>query len=348
MPDLTPLRELAPQVPPPDLGDLARVARRRRRAAVGAASALVVAVVAVAAVGTALGRPDAADAPVAPAPTVTSPGEPPEPRSSTPPPDRTQGPFPTLSPEEIRHHPDAVRVRNTFPVTAAPGVAVRQWGVCLADCSRATQHQLGEYQEAFEVTDDDFASSTLYPSTGGESVSHVLDGWFLHRGELVDGRGRSRHVSSGPSTPVEQVAGPLTYASGGVAWLDLRTMQLHELEGDYWDWGGASDTWYWGSVYRVPDTKVLEQGVAWQNPDGSYGVRMLPFDETDWSTQTLRSGIPGTMGAIEPGSTRLLHVSTDFGETWDVRVLPDRWGTGTSVPDDWRTWVDDWPTWPTP
>ena len=67
---------------------------------------------------------------------------------------------------------------------------------------------------------------------------------------------------------------------------------------------------------------VVRQGLTWRNDDGSYGVRMLPVGVTDWSTQMLRSGVPGTMGAIDPGPVRLLHVSTDYGATWEVRVLP--------------------------
>jgi hypothetical protein len=348
MPELTPLHELTSRVVPPDLDALAGVARRRRRTAVGATSLAVAAVVAVVAVGSTLGPRNAADAPVAPSPTETSTTRPPDPGVTTPPPDRIKGPFPSLTPEEVRNHPDAVLVHTTFPVTAAPDVAVRLWAVCLAECSRATQHQVGEHQEAFELTSDGFASSTLYPSTGGEGISHVVDDWFLHRNQLVDGRGRARDVTTGAPTPFEQIAGPLAYASGAVSWLDLRTMRLHAVEGTSWDWWGAADTWYWGNVYRVPDTEVLEQGVVWQNPDGSFGVRMLPFEETDWSTQMLRSGTPGTMGVIEPGPTRRLHVSTDYGATWDVRVLPDRWGTGTAVAENWRTWVDDWRSWPRP
>jgi hypothetical protein len=231
-------------------------------------------------------------------------------------------------------------------VTAAPGVDARRWGVCLADCSRDTQHQLGEFQEAIEVTADDFRTSALYAPVGDESASHVIGDWFLYDTELVDGHGRSRDIGIGAPGPVTELGGPLVHARGGVAWLDLDTMELHSIDGTYWDWWGASDTWYWGNVYRVPDTEVLEQGVVWQNPDGSFGVHMLPFDVTDWSTQMLTSRTPGTMGVIEPGPPHSLCVSTDYGATWDVRVLPDRWGTGTFVPADWRSWTEDWPSWP--
>lgn len=346
MADVIELLDHVSEVRPPPLGQLVRVAeRRRRRAAVGATVGTAAAVVAIALAVQPFAARDAAPVPIAPSPSPTR-TTPPARGFTPPPPDAVQGPFPSLTPEEIRNHPDAVDVGNHHPVTAARGVRAREWGVCLADCTRATQHQVGEYQSAIEVTSDGFRSSTLYPFTGDESFSHVIDEWFFHRTELVDGRGRSRAVRIGTPLPVTEIGGPVFYARGGAAWLDLDTMQVHEVEGTYWDWGGASDTWYWGSVFRVPESVVLEQGVVWRMPDGSFGVHLLPFDATDWSTQMLASGTPGTMGVIEPGPPRLLHVSTDFGRTWDVRVMPDDWGTGTFLPDDWRTWVDVWPTWP--
>jgi hypothetical protein len=346
--DITDLLDLTGQVRAPALAELEQVAGRRRRRAVAVRTLGAAVAVAVLLAVQPLGRRDAAPAPIAPTPTPSE-SRTPDRTPSEPPPDSIQGPFPTLTPYEIRHHPDAVRLDEHVPVTAAPGVAVRQWEVCLADCSRATQHQYGELQRALEVTHDGFRSSTLHAGDPSGSTSHVVDEWFLHRGELVDGRGRIRDVRVGASTPVTEIGGPVVYATGGgVAWVDLDTMLLHEVEGTYWDWWGAADTWYWGNIYRVPDTEVLEQGVVWQNMDGSYGVHMLRFDVTDASTQMLRSGIPGTMGVIEPGPTRYLHVSTDHGATWEVRVLPASWGSGYDVPSDWRSWTEDWPSWETP
>lgn len=356
MPDLTPLRDLTPLVRPRELDELRAVVRRRRRTTALVTVATAGTALAVVVAGATLGPRAAAPAPVAPEPTTTStPSREPE-STRTPPEDTVRGPFPTLTPREVRSHPDAVVERgNDIPVTAAPGVAARLWTVCLADCSRDTTYQEGEMQRALEVTSDDFRTSALFAYVPPEpNISHVVDDLFalssVEDAALVGAQGEARSLIDGSSVPVSEIAGPLVYATSGVAYVDLETAELHPLEGKgYWDWWGAGDTWFWGSVYLVEDDGgVVEQGLTWRNPDGSYGVHVLPFPETEWSTQTLRSDRPGTMGAIEPGRSRLLHVSTDYGRTWDVRVLPDRWSSGTDVPDDWRTWVDVWPTWPAP
>ena len=357
MPDLSALRDLAPQVVPPALEGLDRVVRRRRRttalvtaATAGTALAIVVAVAS-------LGPRTATPAPVAPEPTPTSTASRnPEPTQTVPAEDTVRGPFPTLTPEEVRSHPDAEVERNDFPVTAAPGAAARLWTVCLADCSRDTTHQEGEVQRALEVTGDDFGTSVLHPFAPPEpNISHVVDDWFalssIDGAVLVNAQGEEQPLTDGASVPVSEIAGPLVYASSGLAYVDLESRELHALQGGgYWDWWGAGDTWFWGNVYMTDEEgDVREQGLTWRNPDGSFGVRMLPIEFEQYSTQMLRSRTPGTMGAIDPGGKRrLLHVSTDYGATWDVRVIPESWGTGTALPDDWRTWVDVWRSWATP
>ena len=355
MPDLAPLRELTARVRPPDLDDLRTVVRRRRRTTALLSAATAGTALAVVVAGASLGPRTASPAPVAPEPTPTStPLRNPEPTQTMPAEDTVRGPFPTLTPEEVRSHPDAVMERsNDIPVTGAPGVAARMWTVCLADCSRDTTYQEGETQRALEVTQDDFRTSALFPYVPPEpNISHVVDDWFalssVEEAALVNAQGEERSLTDGASVPASEIAGPLVYATSGVAYVDLEAAELHVLEGNgYWDWWGAEDSWFWGSVYRVGDSgDVLEQGLTWRNADGSFGVRMLPFDATEWSTQTLRSDRPGTMGAIEPGQPRLLHVSTDYGATWQVRQLPRSWGSQTDVPPDWESWTEDWPTWP--
>ncbi len=187
MPDLTPLRDLAPLVRPRDLGALQAVVRRRRRTTALVTTAMAGTALGVVVAAASLGPRTAAPAPVAPDPTPTStPLRNPEPTQTMPPEDTVRGPFPTLSPEEIRTHPDAVTERDDIPVTAAPGVAARTWTVCLADCSRDTTYQEGEMQRALEVTSDDFRTSALYPYAPPDpNISHVVDDWFvlsLHRG----------------------------------------------------------------------------------------------------------------------------------------------------------------------
>ena len=352
MADITDLLDHVGEVRAPALERLTAVAeRRRRRGAVAVTGGVAVAVVTILLALPPLGARDTAPTPIAPDPTPSEPRRP-DPTASTPPPDSVQGPFPTLTPEEVRNHPDAVvESGNDIPVTAAPGVGARVWSVCLADCSRDTQQQFGELQWAVELTRDGFRTSALHPYTGAGNLSHAVGDWFVLGNALVDGRGERRLLRTGEPLPVTAIDGPLVYASTGVAWVDLDARELHPIEGDalYWDWWGAADTWFWGNVYATNEAgDVVRQGLTWRDADGSHGVHVLPFGVTEWSTQMLRSGRPGTMGAIEPGPTRLLHVSTDYGATWDVRVLPERWGTGTSVPGDWRSWTEQWPSWDRP
>lgn len=362
MADITDLLELTRQVRPPALTDLERVARhRRRRASVGVVAMVAAAVVAIVLAMQPLGMRGAIPAPVAPEPTgTTTPSTTPSPTPSevwNPPTARPDGTFRALTAEELRSHPDAT-TEMANPSTGAPGVAARTWSVCQGDCTYDKRPPgEGELQRMLEVTSDDFETGAMHPLVSWDSnISHAVDDWYLvdaypRAPRLLNSRGDSLSLTRGGPTDVTEIAGPLVYSTQGVAWVDIEGRTLHTMNGTGpgggWDWWGAEDSWFWGSVYRVGDGgEVLEQGLTWRNPDGSFGVRMLPIGVTEWSTQTLASDRPGTMGAIEPGQPRLLHVSTDYGATWDVRVLPERWGTGTAVPDDWRAWTEDWPSWP--
>jgi hypothetical protein len=260
-----------------------------------------------------------------------------------------------LTPEEIRNHPDAKVDENDIPVTGARGSAARVWSVCLDVCARGDDSTWvdGTVQQALEVTRDGFRTSALHDFTLGAGVSHAVDDWsFVTSGgpALVDSQGRRLLLTEGGSLPVTSVAGPLVYAPQGVAWVDLEARQLHALESDagVWDWSGAADTWFWGNVYLVDDAgRVTQQGLTWRDPDGTFGVRMLPIEVTGYSTQMLPDGTPGTMAAVDPGPPALLHVSTDYGATWQVRTIPpDQASPGGPV--DYSALPDDWESWPTP
>jgi hypothetical protein len=361
--DISDLLELTRDLHPPALADLERVARRRRRRAVtGVVAAMATTAVVIVLVGQPLGMRGATPAPVAPEPSPTTPTPTTPDRTRSPseapaPTARADGTFRALTPDELRDHPDAVS-QLANPSTGAPGVAARTWSVCLGDCSYDKRPPKdGELQRMLEVTSDGFRTSAMHPLvTWDSNISHAVDDWYLvdasqRAPRLVSSRGDDVALTRGSTTDASEIAGPLVYSTQGVAWVDMEGRVLHTMTGSGpgggWDWWGAEDSWFWGSVYRVGESSdVVEQGLTWRNPDGSFGVHMLPFPVTEWSTQTLRSDRPGTMGAIEPGPTRLLHVSTDYGSTWQVRRLPRSWGAGTDVPRDWETWVDDWPSWP--
>ena len=53
----------------------------------------------------------------------------------------------------------------------------------------------------------------------------------------------------------------------------------------------------------------------------------------------LRAGTPGTMAVVEHfAQPRVAHISTDYGETWQVRRVPDDVDSGAELPADWTAW----------
>ena len=252
--------------------------------------------------------------------------------------------FPALSAEQIRQHPDAKFASDDdFPATAS-GVAARIWSVCLDECTRATEHVPSELQTALEVSSDDFATGSLYALDLTGNVSHAVDDWYLidaHGGPtLVDSRGHRRLLRSGSSVPVTDIAGPLVYSSGGVAYIDMQAKKLHAIEGEGdWDWQGAADTWFWGTAWLVQGTSVTRQAALWRRPDGTFAVKVLPIGKSRGSSGMLRAGTPGTMAIVEHfAEPRVAHISMDYGATWQIRTVPAGVASGGSFPADWPTW----------
>jgi hypothetical protein len=341
VPDVTELLEYAAAVRPPSLDELDRVAvRRRRRATAVVASAAVAAVLAVVLAVDPTGNRGASPDPVAPSPTPTS-DRAPDPTPVVP----SREGFPLLTPEQVREHPDAVAEPAGAPPQAAPGVGARLWTVCLDECTLATPEHAGELQRALEVTRDGFGSGALYPAGPPDpNISHVSDDWYLvdafDQSVLVNSRGESRPMTRGNPVEVTEVSGPLVYSIKGLAYVNLGARRLHTLVGDgHWDWWGASDSWFWGSVSLVDESGlVTRQGLTWRGPDGSFGVRMLPVGASRSGFQMPRTGVPGTMAAIDFGWPRIMHVSTDYGATWEVLETPLDSLSGDRLPPDWRTW----------
>jgi hypothetical protein len=251
--------------------------------------------------------------------------------------------FPALSAEQIRRHPDATfSSDDDFPATAS-GVVTRIWSVCLGECTRATEHIPGELQTALEVSRDDFATGALYALHRTGNISHAVDDWYLinaHDGPaLVDSRGHRRLVRSGASVPVTDIVGPPVY-SGGLAYIDMQAEKLHVIEGEGdWDWQGAADTWFWGTVWLVEGTTVTRQAAVWRRPEGTFAVKVLPIGDSRGSSGMLRAGTPGTMAVVEHfAQPRRAHISTDYGTTWQIREVPAGVESGGTLPADWPTW----------
>jgi len=328
MPELRQLHDLTGQVRTPELNRLAVLAdRRRRRAAAGVATGVAASVILAAVIAAGLvGESDTTSEPVGPgpdpSPTVT---------------------FRALSAEQIQQHPDATfSSDDDFPATASE-VAARVWSVCLDDCTRATEPILGELQTALEVSQDDFATGTLYALDMSENISHAVDDWYLIDASdgptLVDSRGHRRLLQSGASVPVTDIAGPLVYSRSGLAYIDMQAKKLHVIEGEGWDWQGAADTWFWGTAALVPDTTVTRQAAVWRRPDGTFAVKVLPIGHSTGGPGMLRAGTPGTLAVVEHfAQPRLAHISTDYGATWQIRTVPAEVDSGGSLPADWPTW----------
>lgn len=331
MPELRQLHGLTSQVRTPELNRLADLAdRRRRRAAAGVATGVAASVILAAVIAAGVVRErDTASDPVGPgpdpSPTVT---------------------FRALSAEQIRQHPDAtVSSDDDFPATAS-AVTARIWSVCLDDCTRATEWIPGELQTALEVSHDDFATGALYALDRTDWISHAVDDWYLIEPfdgpMLVDSRGHRHRLQFGASVPITDIAGPLVYSRQGLAYLDMQDKMLHPIEREgegYWDWGGAADTWFWGTASLVEDTTVTRQAAVWRRPDGTFAAKVLPIGDSRGGSGMLRAGTPGTMAVVEHFTyPRRAHISTDYGATWQIREVPAEVDSGGSFPADWRTW----------
>jgi hypothetical protein len=341
MPDLSRLHELAGQVRTPDLGDLAQLADRRRRRAVAALGGAAAATLLVVAVATAsvTGQRGAAPLPVGPGPSTSATGRP----SSTP-------TFPVLTAQEIRHHPTAqLDDGYVIAATAAPkGVAARIWVACLDECTRATEPFYGEQQQALEVSRDSFATGALYALGPGGNVSHAVDDWFYLENSghpaMVNSRGQQRTLEFGPEVDVTEVPGPPVASSQGLAFVDLGTRTVHAVRTEgtdqSWEWEGAADTWFWGIVYLVDNGSVIRHAALWRGPQGGFSVHYLPVPETAGSLMMLTTKRPGTLAVVEyDAEPRLLHVTKNYGETWQVRRVPaGEAATPGSLPPDWANW----------
>jgi hypothetical protein len=347
MPDLSQLHELAGQVRTPDLGDLARLADGRRRRATAVLGGAVAATLVVVAVVTASvsGQRGAAPLPVGPGPKSSST---PTSTITTPLPDPSAS-YPVLSAQAIRRHPTAKLDADSLIATTAggAGVAARVWTACMSDCSRATEYVPGEVQKALEVTHDNFATSSLYVLEGAGDASHVVDDWFFtedfHGPELVSSRGQRRPLEYGAPVAVTEVSGPPVHAPQGLAYVDLDARTVHQVQREgqdqTWEWGGAGDTWFWGTVVLVDNGPVATTAALWRQPDGTLGVKVLPIPESEGGPGMLVTRRPGTMAVVEHfASPRLAHISTDYGATWEVRRVPDGVESGGNLPADWATW----------
>lgn len=336
MPEIVDLLAYTAQVRPPSLEELHRVSVRRRRRAAAVTSAVAATGLAIVLAIDPLSTRDAAPAPVAPNPT---------PNSRTAP---TLAPgmvdparFPPLTPEQIHGHPGAVFEPAGGPPQAAPGGGARRWTACRVACTPETPNRSDEIQSALEVTRDDFRTGSLYPLETFTQVSHVENDWYLlsslGAAVMVNSRKQTRVLTTGSPVTMTEIAGPLAYA-GGLVYVDVKGRELHHVEaanGSTWDWYGSGNSWYWGIVSLTDDGRPTSQGIVWRNQDGTYEVAEMPIV---FPPVMLRSGIMGTVAVADPEGPPLVLVSTDYGATWQRRLVPDGVATGETLPANWATW----------
>jgi len=121
----------------------------------------------------------------------------------------------------------------------------------------------------------------------------------------------------------------------------MQARKLHPIEGKGdWDWGGAADTWFWGTAMLVAeDGTVTRQAALWRRPDDTFAVKVLPIGASEGGPGMLRAQTPGTMAVVEHwAQPRRAHISTDYGVTWQIREVPAGIDSGGSLPADWTTW----------
>jgi hypothetical protein len=84
---------------------------------------------------------------------------------------------------------------------------------------------------------------------------------------------------------------------------------------------------------------VKRVAASWRRPDGTFGAALLPIGPSEGGPGMLRAGVPGTMAVVEHFSQpRVAHISTDYGATWQTRLVPDDVDSGGTLPADWSTW----------
>lgn len=346
MPDITQLRDLADELPPPPYADLLEVARRRRnrRDALATAAASAAVVLGVAVVGAALSD-DTSALPPAEVPTATQ-----------------DEPSPTVE----AWTPERVRAEGTpgdeLPATES-GLSARQYRVCdgprcegddgpsegvrvvveVTQAGRSALFESGAYTW-FTPLDDD---SVLVQDSAEQGPDPSVRYRLLHADGTeveLDRLDEPAPAVAGPGVVVVDDFEGWAIGMGGVAdvyLVDERAGTLRPLdvpEEDVRHWGPNSQEFLWGVT---SDCRVF-----WES-EGTLDSRRLACHEvgdfTWMDEQWFPAGWlrPGRMALMEmydePGGAQdvmVLHVSLDGGASWQqVPVEGEPSPTPDSVPD---------------
>ncbi len=329
---------------PPDFADLVRVSRRRRtirNAAVTgpAVGALVVALV----LGTA-GQRRASEVPATtPVPTTTATA--------------------WTAAEVIAG--GSVVEKHTYD--DGSGAEVRNWRRCAADWSVVATDGMDVVQNpscrtAIEVTWPNGRRMALATGTRlmGRTTTYVGDGTFLVDGGDQPGALWLISPSRDAPKPVTE-ARDMVPPDPGTAWvagpecpctLDRASATLSRiaLPGGV-EWARSTSGGFWGIWVSSNQAGDRQSFVAtWVDADGPGGDHVLTDDQPSQVTLA-DGGRAGEMAFYEqsldgsqPGAPTLLHISTDRGVTWQIRVVPpsevaDGLVTRGQLAPTWRAWA---------
>lgn len=319
VPDLERLRELALQVQPPTFGTLVAVARRRRARIRWALLSGATLCLMVSSAGVLLGSED----------------------DPLPPPERREDA--TWTPEQIRHHPEAVRRSQAFADARRQAVAARVWVTCTGRCKDwdlATAREGGDYAPEFkvkwtvEVTRDGFETSSLVPEFGQPGrVSFWRDGLFVVS-QREPGQGCcevSRHVVSvdGDVVDLTVVEPAEPRPQPGITLVDGRLVVIDLDAGTFADvalpfiagsvqWAPNPSTWLWGlSGHSNPAGDRQTFDAVWQEPQGYFRQHPLAVGSVDVDVEPVDE--VGRMAFTEENRDTgqlAVHLSEDRGRTW--------------------------------
>lgn len=306
MSELTRLRELATEFPPPEFDELAAVAatRRRRRATALVTSATAVAVAAVL-VAAGLGGP----------PRTSQPVDPP-----TPTPTWDAGTWP---PQRVVAEGDGGDY-SFFPANG-PGPDARLWEVCLA---RRCAHHWSSRQErhtAVEVSTDDFRSGSLFDLTRSRRDPRTVylerfDENTVFAQDVVRPRSLRQRFrlldADGTQVVLDLVPGTAPAAPGPEVVRSLQSSDLYRIDRE-------SET-----IQRL-DTPSLSYGWAPVLDEVLWGVDagcVITWLDTEgtWRRHDVRCQPGSSLGFVDPAPEGLMvvdgprgmEVSDDGGETW--------------------------------
>jgi hypothetical protein len=320
MSNLSALREMVTQLPPPPFDDLVDVARkRRRRSAAGGAIAAAVVIL-----GGSVTAANLADEPVAIEPTG-------DPTPTTP--------WPSPAPTD-GWTPERVRAEGTMQeelLTTESGLSVRLWRACGGPRCDSADGPTEDLHAALEIVQNDrsavfdvtYSPNPLMKAYDVETVlisdgtSSAPDVPVRHRLLRADGAATELRPVGGLAAPVPGSGVVAISASALMAGTEVLYL-VDEAAGTMQPMDAPAGVRYWGPNLAESLWGVTDDCRVFVAVDGSFGERRLDcapdlaftygLSADEFPSGWLR---PGRMAVGEQGdSESFVHASLDGGETW--------------------------------